>query len=285
MSTVIIGLSLGMLLFLLASGLTLIFGMLGVINFAHGALYMLGAYLAFDIQLRTGSFVAGLAVATAGVGLVGVAMERLALRPLYNRPHFYQLILTFGFILVISEAVKFVWGLGYQETPMPALLAGTVELAGSTIPVYRLFVIVFGLLVSAALFFVLEKSTFGMLVRAASSDGEMVRILGLPAATIRSAVFGVGAGLAGLAGAISAPLFPIELGMATNTIIDCFIVVILGGLGNIRGVVAASLLIGMVRAVGYTFMPSWVDILTFAMLIATLLTRPQGLFSRQARLA
>lgn len=285
MSTVIIGLSLGMLLFLLASGLTLIFGMLGVINFAHGALYMLGAYLAFDIQLRTGSFVAGLLVATAGVGLVGVAMERLALRPLYNRPHFYQLILTFGFILVISEAVKFVWGLGYQETPMPALLAGTVELAGSTIPVYRLFVIVFGLLVSAALFFVLEKSTFGMLVRAASSDGEMVRILGLPAATIRSAVFGVGAGLAGLAGAISAPLFPIELGMATNTIIDCFIVVILGGLGNIRGVVAASLLIGMVRAVGYTFMPSWVDILTFAMLIATLLTRPQGLFSRQARLA
>lgn len=285
MSTVIIGLSLGMLLFLLASGLTLIFGMLGVINFAHGALYMLGAYLAFDIQLRTGSFIAGLVVATAGVGLVGVAMERLALRPLYNRPHFYQLILTFGFILVISEAVKFVWGLGYQETPMPALLAGTVELAGSTIPVYRLFVIVFGLLVSAALFFVLEKSTFGMLVRAASSDGEMVRILGLPAATIRSAVFGVGAALAGLAGAISAPLFPIELGMATNTIIDCFIVVILGGLGNIRGVVAASLLIGMVRAVGYTFMPSWVDILTFAMLIATLLTRPQGLFSRQARLA
>ncbi|MGS1005804.1 branched-chain amino acid ABC transporter permease [Achromobacter anxifer] len=285
MSTVIIGLSLGMLLFLLASGLTLIFGMLGVINFAHGALYMLGAYLAFDIQLRTGSFVAGLLVATVGVGLVGVAMERLALRPLYNRPHFYQLILTFGFILVISEAVKFVWGLGYQETPMPALLAGTVELAGSTIPVYRLFVIVFGLLVSAALFFVLEKSTFGMLVRAASSDGEMVRILGLPAAAIRSAVFGVGAGLAGLAGAISAPLFPIELGMATNTIIDCFIVVILGGLGNIRGVVAASLLIGMVRAVGYTFMPSWVDILTFAMLIATLLTRPQGLFSRQARLA
>lgn len=285
MSTVIIGLSLGMLLFLLASGLTLIFGMLGVINFAHGALYMLGAYLAFDIQLRTGSFIAGLIVATAGVGLAGLAIERLALRPLYSRPHFYQLILTFGFILVMSEAVKFVWGLGYQETPMPALLSGTVDLAGSTIPVYRLFVIAFGLLVSAALFFVLEKSTFGMLVRAASSDGEMVRILGLPAATIRSAVFGVGAALAGLAGAISAPLFPIELGMATNTIIDCFIVVILGGLGNIRGVVAASLLIGMVRAVGYTFMPSWVDILTFAMLIATLLTRPQGLFSRQARLA
>jgi branched-chain amino acid transport system permease protein len=164
-------------------------------------------------------------------------------------------------------------------------LSGTVQAFGSTIPVYRLFVIGFGTLVSAGLFVVLERSTFGMLVRAASSDGEMVQILGLPTGAIRTAVFGFGAALAGLAGAIAAPLFPIELGMATNIIIDCFIVVILGGLGNIRGVVAAALLIGMVRAIGYTFMPSWVDVLTFALLIATLLTRPQGLFSKQVRSA
>lgn len=285
MSTVIIGLSLGMLLFLLASGLTLIFGMLGVINFAHGALYMLGAYIAFDVHNRSGSFIVSLLVATLVVAAAGMLMERLALRPLYGRPHFYQLILTFGFILVISEVVKFVWGLGYQTAAMPELLSGTVQMFGSNIPLYRLFVIVFGAVVSLCLFLLLEKSTVGMLVRAASSDGEMVQILGLPTSTIRSAVFGVGAGLAGLAGAISAPLFPIELGMATNTIIDCFIVVILGGLGNIRGVIAAALLIGMVRAIGYTFMPSWVDVLTFAMLIVTLLTRPQGLFSRKSRLA
>ncbi|QEL63855.1 branched-chain amino acid ABC transporter permease protein [Oryzomicrobium terrae] len=285
MSTLIIGLSLGMLLFLLASGLTLIFGMLGVINFAHGALYMLGAYIAFDIGRHTGSFVAGLIGATVLVAVAGALIERLALRPLYNRPHFYQLILTFGVILVISELVKIVWGLGYQESTMPEALAGTVELFGSTIPVYRLFVIGFGALVSGGLFLLIEKSTFGMLVRAASSDGEMVRLLGLPVSSVRMAVFALGSGLAGLAGAIAAPLFPIELGMATNTIIDCFIVVILGGLGNIRGAVAASLLIGLVRAIGYSYMPSWVDILTFALLIATLLTRPQGLFFRATRSA
>jgi branched-chain amino acid transport system permease protein len=285
MSTIIIGLSLGMLLFLLASGLTLIFGMLGVINFAHGALYMLGTYLCYDIALRTGSFTLGVLVATVIVGVVGICMERFALRKLYDRPHFYQLILTFGFILVISEAAKYFWGMGYKEAPMPALLAGAVDIFGSTIPVYRLFVIGFGALVSVALFAALERSTFGMLVRAASSDAEMVQTLGLPASRIRTAVFGLGAGLAGLAGAIAAPLFPIEPGMAGNTIIDCFVVVILGGLGNIRGVVAAALLIGMVRAIGYTFMPSWVDVMTFALLIATLLTRPQGLFSRPQRSA
>ena len=164
-------------------------------------------------------------------------------------------------------------------------LAGTVDMFGSTIPVYRLFVIGFGALVSGGLFLLIEKSTFGMLVRAASSDGEMVRLLGLPVASVRMAVFALGSGLAGLAGAIAAPLFPIELGMATNTIIDCFIVVILGGLGNIRGAVAASLLIGLVRAIGYSYMPSWVDILTFSLLIATLLTRPQGLFFRATRSA
>jgi branched-chain amino acid transport system permease protein len=285
MSTIIIGLSLGMLLFLLASGLTLIFGMLGVINFAHGALYMLGTYLAYDVIHRTGSFIAGVIAATLVVAVVGIAIERYALRKLYNRPHFYQLILTFGFILVISEATKLFWGMGYKEAYMPPLLAGAIDAFGSTIPVYRLFVIGFGALVSFGLFLMLEKSTFGMLVRAASSDAEMVRTLGLRASLIRTAVFGLGAGLAGLAGAIAAPLFPIEPGIAANTIIDCFVVVILGGLGNIRGVVASALLIGMVRAIGYTFMPSWVDVMTFALLILTLLTRPQGLFSRPVRSA
>ncbi len=158
-------------------------------------------------------------------------------------------------------------------------------MAGTTIPVYRLFVIGVGLSVGAFLFLLLERSTFGMIVRAASSDDEMVRLLGLPAHTVRTTVFALGSGLAGLAGAIAAPMFPIDLGMATNTIIDCFIVVILGGLGNIRGAVAASILVGLVRALGYTFAPSWVDVLTFGLLIVTLMTRPQGLFSRQVRLA
>jgi len=186
---------------------------------------------------------------------------------------------------VVGDAVRFFWGPGYQEVPIPQLWSGTVNMLGSTIPVYRLFVIGFGAIISVGLYLVLEKSTFGMLVRAASSDAEMVRILGLPVGTVRMAVFSIGCGLSGLAGAIAAPLFPIELGMATNTIIDCFIVVILGGLGNIRGAIAASMLIGMVRALGYVYMPGWVDILTFVLLIGTLLTRPQGLFHRATRTA
>lgn len=274
-----------MLLFLLAAGLTLIFGMLGVINFAHGAIYMLGAYISYETGRRTGSFLMGALVATLFTALVGAVVEKLTLRPLYERPHFYQLILTFGLILVLSDLVRFFWGPGYQEVPIPQLWSGTVDMLGSTIPMYRLFVIGFGALISVGLYLVLEKSTFGMLVRAASSDAEMVRILGLPVGTVRMAVFAIGCGLSGLAGSIAAPLFPIELGMATNTIIDCFIVVILGGLGNIRGAIAASMLIGMVRAIGYVYMPGWVDIMTFVLLIGTLLTRPQGLFHRTARTA
>ena len=285
MSTIVIGLSLGMLLFLLAAGLTLIFGMLGVINFAHGAIYMLGAYVSFETGRRTGSFFMGALIATLLTAVVGAVVEKLTLRPLYDRPHFYQLILTFGLILVVGDAVRFFWGPGYQEAPIPQLWSGTIDMLGSTIPMYRLFVIGFGAFISIGLYLLLEKSTFGMLVRAASSDAEMVRILGLPVGTVRMAVFAIGCGLSGLAGAIAAPLFPIELGMATNTIIDCFIVVILGGLGNIRGAIAASMLIGMVRALGYVYMPGWVDILTFVLLIGTLLTRTQGLFHRATRTA
>lgn len=274
-----------MLLFLLAAGLTLIFGMLGVINFAHGAIYMLGAYLSYEIGQSSGSFLVGVLSATLITALAGAVIEKLTLRPLYDRPHFYQLILTFGLILVISEVVRFFWGPGYQAVSAPELLSGTVEMLGSTIPVYRLFVIGFGLIVSASLYLLIEKSTFGMLVRASSSDPEMVRTLGLPVGVIRMSVFAIGCGLSGLAGSIAAPLYPIELGMATNTIIDCFIVVILGGLGNVRGAIAASILIGMVRAFGYVYLASWVDIMTFALLIGTLLTRPQGLFARVERTA
>ncbi|MEW6422723.1 MAG: branched-chain amino acid ABC transporter permease, partial [Deinococcota bacterium] len=143
MSTIVIGLSLGMLLFLLAAGLTLIFGMLGVINFAHGAIYMLGAYVSYETGRRTGSFLMGVLAATFFTALAGAVIEKLALRPLYERPHFYQLILTFGLILILSDVVRFVWGPGYQEVAIPPLWNGTVDMLGSTIPMYRLFVIGF----------------------------------------------------------------------------------------------------------------------------------------------
>jgi len=285
MSTIVIGLSMGMLLFLLAAGLTLIFGMLGVINFAHGSLYMLGAYLAYQVVSITGSFWAGLIIAPLIAAIVGAVMERIALRPVYNREHVYQLLLTFGFILVIDEAIRIIWGLEYKQMNTPELLAGAIEMFGSSIPSYRLFIIGFGAAVSAALFIMLDRSRYGMIIRAASADPEMVRTLGINVSLVRTGVFSFGTGLAALGGVVAAPLLPIELGMGFSIIIDSFIVVIIGGLGNIRGAVMAALLIGMTRALGYTYAPSWVEFLTFVLLIGTLILRPEGLFSRKGRAA
>lgn len=275
----------GLLLFLLAAGLTLIFGMLRVINFAHGSLYMLGAYLSFQAVQMTGSFWLGLAIAPVVAAAVGALMERVALRPVYDRDHVYQLLLTFGFILVIEEAVRIFWGLDYKQVSPPALFSQPVALFGSSVPTYRLFIIGFGALVSAGLFLLLDRSRYGMVIRAASGDPDMVRTLGISVSRIRTTVFAIGSGLAALGGVVAAPLLPIELGMGFSVIIDCFIVVIIGGLGNIRGAILAALLIGMTRAIGYTYAPSWVDFLTFLLLIATLVLRPEGLFSRKGRTA
>jgi branched-chain amino acid transport system permease protein len=285
LSTIVIGLSLSFLLFLLASGLTLIFGMLGVINFAHGSLYMLGAYVSFQIVNWTGSFWAGLIVAPVVVAAVGAAMEITTLRAVYERDHIYQLLLTFGFILVLEEAVRILWGLDYKQVPTPDIFSRPIAMFGSQIPSYRLFIIGFGAAVSLALFLMLDRSRLGMVIRAASSDADMARTLGIDVAKVRTAVFALGAGLAALGGVVAAPLVPIELGMGFSVIIDCFVVVIVGGLGNIRGAVFAALLLGMARAAGFTYAPEWVDLITFALLIAILLTRPAGLFARKGRAA
>ncbi|MET4119857.1 branched-chain amino acid transport system permease protein [Bradyrhizobium sp. JR1.5] len=284
-STIVIGLSLSFLLFLLAAGLTLIFGMLGVINFAHGALYMLGAYVCYQIVHWTGSFWIGLAIAPIVVAALGAAMEVTTLRPVYGRDHIYQLLLTFGFILVIEESVRLVWGLDYKQVPTPELFSQPIAMLGSQIPSYRLFIIGFGALVSALLFLLLDRSRLGMVIRAASSDSEMAQTLGINVARVRTAVFALGSGLAALGGVVAAPLVPIELGMGFSVIIDCFVVVIIGGLGNIKGAILAALLLGMARAAGFTYAPEWVELITFVLLIVTLMTRPSGLFSRKGRSA
>ncbi|MFC0218018.1 branched-chain amino acid ABC transporter permease [Pseudochelatococcus lubricantis] len=285
MSIVIIGLSLSFLLFLLAAGLTLIFGMLGVINFAHGALYMLGAYVCYSVGVATGSFWGGLLVAPLVVAAVGALMETLTLRRVYDRDHIYQLLLTFGFILVFDDVTKIVWGLDYKQVPTPEIFSQPIEMFGSLIPSYRVFVILFGTAVSIGLFLVLDRSKWGMVIRAASSDSDMAQALGIDVSKVRTGVFALGAGLAAVGGAITAPLVPIELGMGFSIIIDCFIVVIIGGLGNIRGAILASLVIGMTRAAGYAYATEWVELTTFALLIVTLMFRPAGLFSYKGRSA
>tara|TARA_R110000796_G_scaffold64188_3_gene148726 strand:- start:3006 stop:3863 length:858 start_codon:yes stop_codon:yes gene_type:complete len=285
MSIIVIGLSLSFLLFLLAAGLTLIFGMLGVINFAHGALYMLGAFVGYQIVHMTGSFWLGLLFAPLIVACVGALIEILALKQVYDRDHIFQLLLTFGFILVIDDATKMIWGFDYKQVPTPAMFSAPISMFGSQIPSYRLFVIGFGAAVSLALFRLLDRSKWGMIIRAASSDPEMAQTLGVNVNRVRTGVFALGAYLAALGGVISAPLVPIELGMGFSVIIDCFVVVIIGGLGNIRGAIFASLLLGMTRAAGYTYATEWVELLTFALLIGTLMFRPAGLFSTKGRSA
>lgn len=285
MSVVLIGLSIGMLLFLLAAGLTLVFGLLGVVNFAHGSMYMLGAYVAFQFVAWTGNFWLALLLAPLVVGLFGGLLERLTLRPLYGRDPAYQLLLTFGYILVIEEFIRMVWGVNFKALNAPAALAGTTEIFGSTVTDYRLFIIAFGALLSVALFYVIERTRIGIVVRAASVNSAMVSCLGIDVGKVRTGVFIAGTALAAISGVVAAPLLPLKLGMSFTIIIDCFIVVVIGGLGNIRGAILGALLIGMTRALGQQFAPDWINLLTYALLILTLIVRPEGLFNRKGRQA
>jgi branched-chain amino acid transport system permease protein len=278
MSTVIIGLSIGMLLLLLSVGLTLIFGMLGVINFAHGALFMLGAYLSFQVTRWTGSFFPALIIVPIIVGVLGAAMEALLIRPLYGRAHVQQLLMTFGVILVVEEAVRLLWGLDYKHLAPPASLSGSTVLLGATVSVYRLFVIAVGSCVAAVLLLTIERSRIGMVLRACSSNPAMAQCVGIRIERVRTLTFAVGCALAAIGGAMSAPMLPIQLGMGFSIIIDCFMIVIAGGLGNIRGTVIIALAIGQLRAFGQQFVAEWVDIVTYSLLLAIFLFRPSGLF-------
>ena len=283
MSVFVIGLSIGMLLFLLAAGLTLIFGMLGVINFAHGALYMLGAYLGYQIVTWSGSFWLALLVSPLIVAALSAAMEYVAMRPVYTRDHFYQVLLTFGAILVVDEGVRTVWGLQPKLLTAPAGLSASVAMFGSDVSAYRLFIIVFGAGISALLFFLLERSRFGMIIRACSKDSDMAACLGINVPRVRTSIFALGAGLAALGGVVSGPMFPVDTNMGFLVIINCFIVVVVGGLGNIKGSLLGALLIGLVQAYGQRYLPDMIGVLTYVLFIAVLLTRPQGLFSRVLR--
>jgi len=285
MSVVLIGLSIGMLLFLLAAGLTLVFGLLGVVNFAHGSLYMLGAYVAFQLVTWTGNFWLALVIAPIIVGLVGGILEYFTLRPLYGRNPAYQLLLTFGYILLIEEFIRMAWGVNFKSINPPASLAGTTDLFGSTVTDYRMFIIFFGTLLSIVLFYVIERTRIGIVVRAASVNSAMVSCLGIDVGRVRTGVFVAGTMLAAISGVVAGPLLPLKLGMSFSIIIDCFMVVVIGGLGNIRGAILGAMLIGMTRAVGQQFAADWIFLLTYALLIVTLIFRPEGLFNVKGRQA
>ena len=271
------GLVYGMLLFLVASGLTLIFGMMGVLNFAHGVLYMLGAYFSFSILMWTGSFWLSLILAPLMIALIGILIERFLLRKVHAFGHAHELLLTFGIAYIVEELVKIIWGSESLLVELPPILSGSISLLGAEYPVYRLFILGMSTLVFLLLFIILFKTRAGIIVRAAVANKNMVDALGFDVPMIFLLLFGMGAWLAGLAGVIGGPYLITNPGMAATIIIDLFVVVVVGGLGSIEGALVASLIIGELQSIGILFLPQFAIVFQFILMALVLIFRPHGL--------
>ncbi len=289
------GLQFGLMLFLLAAGLTLVFGIMDMINLAHGSLYMVGAFLAATLVQATGSFTLGVLLAIPATAVVGMALEITVLRTLYERDHLSQVLATFALILIINELVRMIWG-SDMPLPGPQALSGPVQLLpGMPYSAYRLLIIGVGLAVAVLLYFVVAKTRVGMLVRAGASNREMALAMGVNIKLLFTLVFGFGAALCAVAGAMLAPIFAVQVGMGENILILAFVVIVIGGIGSIRGALVGSILVGMVDTMGRAFMPAILreiltpafasaagpaiaSILIYVLMAAVLFWRPQGLF-------
>ena len=294
------GLQFGVMLFLLAAGLTLIFGIMGVINLAHGSIYMIGAYAGTFVAAETGSFWLGIPAALAAAALAGVAIEFLVVRRLYGRDHLDQVLATFGLILIFNQAVTMLFGRQPLFVQMPSILDGSVELLpGLSYPIYRLAIILVGLLVAFGLYLLINRTRIGMLVRAGSTNREMVRALGVDVRLLYTLVFGLGALLAGLAGFMAGPILAVQIGMGEQILITTFVVVVIGGVGSIRGAFFASLILGIVDTGLRAYLPGLLrqvmvgpeaDALgagissmgIYLLMAIVLLIRPKGLFIRNS---
>jgi len=277
------GLSYGVLLFLLSVGLTLIFGMLDVVNLAHGSLYMLGAYAGLTIIAFAGSFWLALLVAPLAVGLIGMLIERSCLRPLYRRGALDQVLLTFGLIYLFEDLVKWIWGGRIRSIPPPELFSGSVTIWQATVPSYRLFVIAFGLVMAVLLWLVIERTRLGAIIRAGVFDAEMTAGMGIDIDRVFTMVFGFGAALAGLSGVIAGPIQSAQPPMGATILVPALIVVVVGGLGSLKGSLAGSLIIGQAETFGKAWLPSASMVMIYVVMAAVVLLRPQGLFGRPLR--
>lgn len=281
------GLTMATLLFLVASGLTLIFGVGGVFNFAHGSFYMLGAYFAYQFADVWGAnFWLSLLLAGVGAGLAGVLAEALFLRRIYGRmaEGGFQILLTYSFILIIDDLVKLVWGTEYKSLPRPAGFTGAVDLFGLTLPSYNLVIIAIGLVVVVGAWYVLNRTRPGKIARATAIDRETMGVLGVNVPLTMTLVFGLATALGGVAGALAAPLRSVTPGAGIEVIIDSLIVVVIGGMGNFWGAWFAALLLGEVTAFAVAFVPEWSSLFSFLVMAVTLVFKPEGLFApRQVR--
>jgi branched-subunit amino acid ABC-type transport system permease component len=277
----LIGLSLAMYLWLISAGLTIIFGVLGVLNFSHGSLFMLGAYFTYTAYGMFG-LPLGLSVALSliAVALLGLIMERGFLRHLYHLDHAYQLLLTFGFILILDDTARLIWGPVFKIPPIPAGLDGAVALFGRPFPYYNLFIIAVGILVGVGLWLVFDRTWWGRIVRATAADRDMAAAMGVVVPHVFAAVFMLGAALAALGGALGVPVRPVSPGIGIAMIIPAFVITVIGGLGNLKGAFVASLLVGVLSAYGTLLFPVFELFFVFVIMAAVLLVRPQGLFAR-----
>jgi branched-chain amino acid transport system permease protein len=275
------GLAYGMALFLVSSGLTLIFGMMGILNIAHASFFMLSAYFCFQVLSMTGSFWLALLVAPVAAGLVGVLLERFLLRKVHAFGHIGELILTVGVMLVILEGVKVFWGTESLPIIVPPILQGLVNISGLTYPIYRLFIIGLSLAVLGIMALLLYKTRLGMVVRAAVSDADMANALGINIPLVFMFVFGVGTWLAGIAGVAIAPILTVFPGLADQMGMDAFVVVVTGGFGSLKGAFIVSMIFGELNAYGVQFVSQLAPVLMFAFMAIVLGFKPMGFFGER----
>jgi branched-chain amino acid transport system permease protein len=275
------GLQYGLLLFLVASGLTLIFGILGIINLAHGSFYMVGAYLAFSLTQRIGDFWLALAAGVALAVALGMALEWLVMRFLYTRDHLYQVLLTYGLILIFEEARSLVWGDDVHGVKVPALLDFSIPLTDTlSYQVWRLAMSAICLAVAFAMYWLIQKTRLGMVIRAGSFNREMVQSLGFDIGLLYRVVFALGVALAAFAGMLAAPVSSVFPGMGNQVLIISFVVVVIGGIGSVKGALVAALLIGLADTFGKVLVPQIAGMVVYLLMAAVLLWRPQGIFGR-----
>ncbi|MCW5623740.1 MAG: branched-chain amino acid ABC transporter permease [Burkholderiales bacterium] len=282
----------GLLLFLVASGLTLVFGIMGVINLAHGSFYMIGAYLAWSLAEHFGNLGIAIVVGVALSLLIGAALEWLFIRRLYDRDHLYQVLLTYGLILIVEELRSIVWGDDVHAVPVPDWLAASIPLTDTlSYPVYRLWISGVCIALAIAMAFVIQRTRIGMTIRAGASNREMAQSLGIDIRFVQLVVFAVGIALAAFAGMIAAPVSSVFPGMGNQVIIICFVVVVIGGIGSVKGALVAALLIGLVdtfgkvlelEVAGIPVLPELAGMSVYVLMAIVLLWRPEGLFGKRA---
>ncbi len=274
------GIALGAVYALLAIGLSLIFGMLTVVNFAHGAFFMVGAFLGVYFLQLTGNFWFSLALVPLVVGTLGLAVERVLVRPLYGRGIDYPLLLTFGLGYVLIDAMRFFFGIEGLPSSTPAALRGATDLGFGFFPTYRLFLIVAAALVIGLLWLFIEKTRYGLIIRAGARDPEIVRVLGIDVSRVWLLVFGIGTAIAGLSGALAAPTRAVNPEMGITLLAESFVVTVVGGMGSLPGAVVAGLLVGVVFSMTSLFAPAYAELSIFVLMALVLLVRPQGLFGK-----